>query len=110
MVLCGMMLCSLVDRCYFGMCWWYARSLLPPSLLYTNTFFYYYLEARGGKLFQNTEECNLQVAVFCLTGITVLGEHVIELMNVNQSTAFSFAAWEICPPPFLSEEEIVLLG
>lgn len=59
---------------------------------------------------QNTEECNLQVAVFCLTGITLLEEHAIELMNVNQRTAFSFAAWEISPPPFLIKEEVVLLG
>jgi hypothetical protein len=56
-----------------------------------------------------SEECDLQVAVFCLTGITVL-EHAIELMNVNQSTASSFAAWEISPLPFLSKEEVVLLG
>jgi len=56
------------------------------------------------------EEYNLQVAVFCLTGITVLEEYAVELMNVNQSTAFSFAAWEISPLPFLSKEEVVLLG
>lgn len=61
-------------------------------------------------LLQNTEEYNLQVAIFCLTGITVLEEHAVELMNVNQSTAFSFSAWEISPPPFLSKEEVVLLG
>jgi len=57
---------------------------------------------------QNTEECNLQVAVFCLTGITILEEHAIELMNVNQSTAFSFAAWKISPLPFFSKEEVLL--
>jgi hypothetical protein len=56
-----------------------------------------------------SEEFNLQVAVFCLTGITVL-ERAVELMNVNQSTAFSFAAWEISPLSFLSKEEVVLLG
>jgi len=45
-----------------------------------------------------------------LTGITVLEEHAVELMNVNKSTAFSFAAWEISLLPFLSKEEVVLLG